>query len=273
MTKPSGLAFLLVAVLIVSGCASGKPIRNEAESLVSKSHWTVENFKTNTQQPNQAFNDALKDAHGIVVFPGAFKGAFIVGAEGGNGVLLSKTDMGEWGYPAFYTMGSGSFGLQVGAQASEIVLVLRSPQAVQAVINNQGKLGGDIQFTMAMMGAGIQGATTTNMGADIVGFAHGEGIFAGFSLEGAVLAGRNDLNEAYYGEPGATAKSIAVENRFVNVQADPLRESLGVETRLSAVEIDTTVQAVETQPNGTAVEIESSVSAVEVEPSLAPVTQ
>jgi lipid-binding SYLF domain-containing protein len=273
MTKPSGLAFLLVALLMVSACTTGQPLRNEAESLVSKSYWTVENFKTNTIQPPQVFNDALKDAHGIVVFPAAFKGAFIFGAEGGNGVLLSRTDAGEWGYPAFYTMGSGSFGLQVGAQASEVILVLRSPEAVRAVINNQGKLGGDIQFTVGMMGAGLQGATTTNLGADIVGFARGEGFFAGFSLEGAVLAARNDLNQAYYGEPGATATSIAVENRFMNAQADPLRESLGVETRLSAIEIDTSAQAVELQPNGTAVEIDESASTIEVEPSLAPVTR
>lgn len=253
MTKSSGLALLLVAALTLSACASGKPPRNEAESIVSKAHWTVENFKTNNQQPNHVFNDALRDAHGIVVFPGAFKGAFIVGAEGGNGVLLSKTETGEWSYPAFYTLGSGSFGLQVGAQASEIILVLRSPEAVRAVINHQAKLGGDIQFTVGMMGAGIQGATTTNFGGDIVGFAHGEGIFAGLSLEGAVLAGRNDLNEAYYGERGATAEAIAVENRFFNAQADPLRESLDIGTRLSAVET------------------ESSLSAVEVEPSLPPV--
>jgi lipid-binding SYLF domain-containing protein len=234
MTKNYGFAFALVAALALSACASGKPLRNEAESIVSKAHWTVENFKTNTQQHDRVFVDALKDAHGIVVFPNAFKGAFIVGAEGGNGVLLSRNEAGEWSYPAFYTMGSGSFGLQIGAQASEIVLVLRSPAAVQAVISNQGKLGGDIQFTMGMMGAGLQGGTTTNMGADIIGFAHGEGLYAGFSLEGAVIARRNDLNEAYYGEPHVSPQAIAIENRFMNAQADPLRQSLVTESRLSS---------------------------------------
>ena len=226
MTKPSGLAFVLVIALTLSACSSGLPLRSEAESIVDKAHWTVEMFKARGEEPDQAFVSALEGAHGIVVFPGAYKGAFIFGAEGGNGVLLSRTDTGEWGYPAFYTMGAGSFGLQIGAQASEIVLVLRTPAAVQAVVNHQGKLGGDVQFTMGMFGAGVQGATTTNMGADIVGFAHGAGLYAGLSLEGAVLAGRNDLNQAYYGEPDATPESIALENRYVNAQADPLRDSL-----------------------------------------------
>ncbi len=248
MTKHYGFALVLVAALALSACASGKPLRNEAESLVSKAHWTVENFKTNKLQPDQVFVNALKDAHGIVVFPAAFKGAFIVGAEGGNGVLLSRNSSGEWSYPAFYTMGSGSFGLQVGAQASEIILVLRSPGAVRSVIDHQGKLGGDIQFTIGMMGAGLQGDTTTNMGADIIGFAHGEGLFAGFSLEGAVLGRRNDLNEAYYGEPNATPKTIAIENRFVNAQADPLRASLDIQPRLSSAEVVQPHSSVETEP-------------------------
>ena len=234
MIKRSGLAFLPVVALTLSACASGLPLRSEAESIVDKAHWTVEMFKARGEQPDQMFVKALEDAHGIVVFPSAFKGAFLVGAEGGNGVLLSRTPTGEWGYPAFYTMGAGSFGLQAGAQASEVVLVLRSPAAVRSVVDDQGKLGGDIQFTVGNFGAGMQGDTTTNMGADIIGFAHGSGLFAGFSLEGAVLARRNDLNEAYYGEPGATSKAIAIENRFVNAQADPLRDSLVINSRLSS---------------------------------------
>ncbi len=226
MTKPTGLAFVFVIALTLSACVNSLPPRSEAESIVDKAHWTVEMFKAGDDQPDEMFARALKDAHGVVVFPGAYKGAFIIGAEGGSGVLLSRNQFGEWSYPAFYTMGGGSFGLQAGAQASEVVLVLRTPAAVRAVLENQGKLGGDIQFTVGTFGAGMQGSTTTNMGADIIGFAHGSGLYAGFSLEGAVLARRNDLNQAYYGEPGATPKRIALENKFVNAQADPLRESL-----------------------------------------------
>jgi lipid-binding SYLF domain-containing protein len=124
-------------------------------------------------------------------------------------------------------MGAGSFGLQIGAEASEIVLVLRTPKAVQAVIKHQGKLGGDIQMTMGQVGAGLEAATTTNVGADIVGFTHGTGLYMGVSLEGAVIARRNDLNEAYYGR-GATPQTIVFESRFANLQADPLRLSLAI---------------------------------------------
>jgi lipid-binding SYLF domain-containing protein len=73
----------------------------------------------------------------------------------------------------------------------------------------------------------LEAATTTNAGADIVGFTHGTGLYMGVSLEGAVIARRNDLNEAYYGH-GATPQTIVFESRFANLQADPLRLSLAI---------------------------------------------
>ena len=225
MAKSFGILVLIVGI-VLSACTKTQPARNSAEQLVDKARWTVEMFKSRGEKPDHEFVRLMKDAHGIVVFPGAYKGAFLIGAEGGNGVLLARDNVGDWGYPAFYTMGAGSFGLQIGAEESEMVLVLRTPEAVEAVVNNQGKLGGDMQMTMGNVGAGVSGATTTNMGADIVGFAHGAGLYAGVSLEGAVLARRNDLNQAYYGEPDANAKTIALEHRFANPQADPLRQSL-----------------------------------------------
>jgi lipid-binding SYLF domain-containing protein len=227
MAKAFTWVFLGFVALGLSACAKNIPLKSEAEALVDQARWTVEMFKERNDEPDQAFRAALKDASGIVIFPGAVKGAFIVGAEGGNGVLVARDDTGVWGYPAFYTLGAGSFGLQVGAQSSEIVLVLRTQKALQAIINNQGKLGGNIQMTMGQVGAGIEAATTTNVGADIVGFAHGAGVYAGASLEGAVLARRNDLNQAYYGK-GATPQTIVFDQRFANPQADPLRLSLAI---------------------------------------------
>ena len=227
MVKPFKLVLLVLVALGFSACAKNVPLRSEAETLVDQARWTVEMFKERNEEPDRAFREALKDAHGIVVFPGVVKGAFIFGAEGGNGVLLARDTTGKWGYPAFYTMGAGSFGLQIGAEASEIVLVLRTLEALQAVVKHQGKLGGDIQMTMGQVGAGLEAATTTNVGADIVGFTHGAGLYLGVSLEGAVIARRNDLNEAYYGQ-GATPQTIVFESRFANLQADPLRLSLAI---------------------------------------------
>jgi SH3 domain-containing YSC84-like protein 1 len=213
--------------LVLTACVQSIPDRTEAESLVARARWTIESFERDPNDPAPLFRSELKNARGVLVFPSLFKGALVFGGEGGNGVLLARNEAGEWSYPAFYTMGSGSFGFQAGAQSSEVVLILRNQKAVEAVVYNQGKFGGDIQVTFGTLGAGVQGATTTNLGADIVGVARSVGLYAGFSLEGAMLVRRNDLAGAYY-EPGATPAQIVFERRYSNPDADPLRRALAL---------------------------------------------
>ena len=227
MKRTTVLALAVTALLAVGACTRQAPLSTQAEALVDKARWTVESFKPRQDKPLHLFAGMLKEAHGVVILPGVYKAGFLIGAEGGNGVLLARRPSGEWGYPAFYTMGGGSFGLQAGGQVSEVVLILRSPGAVRAVIEHQGKLGADIAVTAGTIGAGMEGAVTTNMGADIVVFADAAGLFGGASLEGSVLARRNDFNEAFYG-PGATPETIVLEGAHANPKADALRDALVV---------------------------------------------
>lgn len=219
-------ALLITAVTLgLVGCVSGVPPKTQAESLVERARWTIQSFKQNSEEPAEVFRTQLKTARGVLIVPGSFKGAFVVGAEGGNAVLLARDASGQWSSPAFYSLGKGSFGLQAGAQSSQIVLLLRTDRAVQAVLNDQGTLGADMGITVGTLGGGLEGATTTNLGADVVGVSDSAGAFAGVSLAGGMLIRRNDLNEAYYG-PGATPQAIVVQHRFSNPQAEPLRQAL-----------------------------------------------
>jgi lipid-binding SYLF domain-containing protein len=218
----------LVLVLFVTaagGCVQTVPPDIEAQALVDRSKATLATFKARKEKPNQLFRAQLETAQGVLIFPQVVKGAFLVGAEGGEGVMVAREADGGWGYPAFYTMGGGSIGLQIGGQAAEIILVLRSRDAVAAVVSNQGKFGGDLQLTVGAIGAGLEASTTTNLGADIVGFSRAAGIFGGISLEGAGLIRNVGMNQAYYGAD-ATAENIVLENRWSNQGADPLRREL-----------------------------------------------
>src|SRR3546814_15512541 len=96
----------------------------------------------------------LQAAHGVAIFPDLYKGAFILGAEGGNGVVLARDASGQWSYPAFYSIASGRIGLQIGGQKARTALILRTPAALKAFIENQGKIGADMGLAIAMMGAG-----------------------------------------------------------------------------------------------------------------------
>ena len=96
-----------------------------------------------------------------------FKAGFFFGAEGGSGVLLSKDAEGEWSYPAFYTIGGASFGLQIGAENSEVLFVILTDSGLESILNTSVKLGAYASIAIGPVGAGIEGATTTSFGADM----------------------------------------------------------------------------------------------------------
>ena len=220
------LAFVSLALLAATMCLTdARPAAalSYEQEVVDKARITASKLLAD---PNYgSLSSKLKDAKAIVVIPSLIKGAFFIGAQGGTGVMLAKSAQGSWSYPAFYTVGGGSFGLQIGAKSAEVILLIMSEGALQAVLKNQVKLGADASFAMGEIGAGVEGSTTTNVNADIIAFSSSEGLYAGVSLEGAVINGRNDLNEAYYGK-GVTAQGIVVDQKFSNAAADPLRQVL-----------------------------------------------
>ena len=227
MNRRIAAILILAATTVLAGCASAPPLSTKAASLVDKASWTVETFKQRNDVQMDMFRDLLRDAQGVAVFPAAFKGGFIVGAEYGNGVMLARTPSGGWSYPAFYTLGGCSLGLQIGGQVAEVVLIMRSRKAVEAVVKHQGKLGADAEVSVGTIGAGMEGATTTNLGADIVVFSYAAGLYAGGSVEGSVLARRNDYNQAYYGRT-VSPEAILFGQGIANPQADGLRAALTV---------------------------------------------
>jgi lipid-binding SYLF domain-containing protein len=164
-------------------------------------------------------------AKALLIFPELVKGGFIVGGEGGSGVLVVRDEKLGWSYPAFYTLAAGSIGLQIGGQVSEVIFTIMSDKAVDAILDNQFKFGGDISIAVGPIGQGLEASTTTNLDADIYQFAKTAGLFGGLSLEGAGIIKRDSYNEGYYGQ-GATPYAIVIERRFSNPNAQPLRDAL-----------------------------------------------
>jgi len=228
MKKISFITIMFIAAAALASCAD---MRREpvdiARNVVSQATDTVNRFSS---MPDlKGFAEYMPAARGIVVLPNVIKGGLMFGGEGGNGVLLVRRANGSWSQPAFYILGAASFGIQAGLQNTEIILLLQSDKAIDAVIDHQGKLGADAGITVGMIGAGAEVSTTTNIGLDVLAFANAKvGLFGGASLEGAVLARRTDLNEAYYGM-GAGPRDILFGNAFANAQSGGLRAALGAE--------------------------------------------
>lgn len=215
----------VLALTLAVALATGRPARadSDAEALVEKARLT---FLELYNDPNYTqLKRHMKLAKAVLIIPNQLKGAFIVGAQGGSGVLIAKDQNGAWGYPAFYTIGAGSLGFQIGFQNSSAVLVILTERGLDAVIDNQVKLGVDVSVAMGPVGQGLSGATTTAAGADIVAFARTEGLFAGGSLEGSLIVKRDDWNADFYGQ-GLTPHDIVLGNKYSNPKADALRQAL-----------------------------------------------
>ena len=222
------LVISFIVVFFLFGVASCQQMRESpiqgADRLLQWSTDTIEGFTR--KQERWDFGSQVGDARALLIFPAVVKAGFLLGAEAGTGVLIARDAKGGWGAPAFYTLGAASFGLQFGLQDVETVLVVRNDGALQAIIDNQGKFGADLGIAAGFYGSGIEASTTSNLRADVLAFTNSKvGIFAGASLEGAVIARRRDLNEALYGT-GATPDKIINQGRYKTTKANRLRSFL-----------------------------------------------
>ena len=212
----------MIAILILS---SASPVFSaEAmaqQQLVDKAQMTLEAFGAD---PN--LKDALRElgpqARALFIVPQFMRGAFVFGGAGGSGVLLVRNEKsGKWGQPAFYNIGSASFGLQIGADVSEIVLVVRTMKGVEEFYSSDFKLGANAGMAVGPVG---EGASVHGIAADIVSYAKKKGAFAGMALEGAVVTVSDDSNAAYYGSavrPG----DILLKGEVSNPKSIPLRDA------------------------------------------------
>lgn len=219
-----GLALFVFAIPQASAGSAA-----EQEALVEKARFTFESF---IADPDLSwFRDNVKEAKAILIFPQIIKGAFFVGGSGGSGVLLVRDEKtGKWSQPAFYTVGSGSFGLQFGGQAAETVLMIMTPKGIEALYSSSFKLGGDVAVAAGPVGVRAEGSTPMNLSADYISFARSKGAFIGFSLEGAVIATRDKWNEAYYGK-AVSPVDIIVKGGVNNPQSAKLRAAVAKGTK------------------------------------------
>ena len=216
--------FVLISSLLVFSATPSRAISDQ-EELIQKAHITAQKI-LQSENIGSAAKNLLAQAKGVLIFPNLYKGAMVFGAGGGNGVLMAKGNGDRWSYPAFYFLGSGSFGLQFGLQSAEVMLLIMSERALFAVLNQMVKLGADVNAAVGPYGVGAKAATTTNLGADIFTYSLNHGAFAGFSVEGAMIYPRIDWTTAYYGDRAANSKTVVVEGKFSNIHADELRKSL-----------------------------------------------
>jgi len=164
------------------------------------------------QTPDQGIpHDLLTKAVCVGVIPSEFKGAFIVGGSYGRGVLVCrKGGNGEWGAPSLFTLGGASVGFQIGGKATDVVFLVMNPSGVKKLVADSVKLGADLSVAGGPVGRSAEAATDAELHAEILSYSRSRGLFAGVSLQGAVLKQDWDDNQQLYGRR-VSAKEILVD--------------------------------------------------------------
>src|SRR5689334_21629207 len=142
--------------------------------------------------------EVLEGAKCIVVIPNLVKGGFIVGGEHGRGIASCRTAEG-WSAPAFVSVGGGSWGLQIGVEGVDLVMVVMNNQGLQHLISGKFQLSGDASASAGPVGRHASAGTDWTTSTEILTYSRSHGIFAGITLNGAVVQQDNDSTEAIYG--------------------------------------------------------------------------
>jgi lipid-binding SYLF domain-containing protein len=136
----------------------------------------------------------------VGVVPGLIKGAFVFGAQYGQGVVTCRTGKG-WSAPVFIRMAGGSWGLQVGGQSTDLVLIAVNDHGFQDLLKNKFKIGGDAAASAGPVGRNTQASTDWKMNAELLTYSRSKGVFAGVSLDGTVVSQNKEDTEIYFGHP------------------------------------------------------------------------
>lgn len=225
-TRALALCGLLCLFPAVSARAQRPPDATVANSLRALSEVT-RNPKTGMPRL------VMRNAQGIAIIPDMFKAGFIIGARFGRGVLLVKQPDGSWSNPLFIRLAGGSFGPQIGAQSTDLILVFQTQRGLDRFVNGRGKLtlGVDVAAAAGPVGKRFEAGTDIAMKSEILSYSNTRGIFAGVSAEGGKLQVDWQSNMNYYGRPVAAGEVLAINSPLpVPAGAVNLRHMLAEKT-------------------------------------------
>lgn len=190
----------------------------EQQGIVDKSLATFQKFMANKRR----FRDYVKDAKALLIVPNLLKAGLILGGSAGSGILVAWDEKEEnWSQPAFYTVRSVSLGAQVGGEVAEVIMMIRSRSALEALYKNMFKLGGDASVAAGPVGVGSQ----WNVAGDVLTFAQCQGLFIGLDYDGSIVRVNDDSNKAYYGKVVGPVDIVA-KNAVSNPGSANLRAAL-----------------------------------------------
>ncbi|GAB3458463.1 hypothetical protein GCM10027321_14140 [Massilia terrae] len=215
-------AMLLACAALLGGCSTTAPTSEETHAYVDDAQKTLAEFMRDPQMT--WLQNHVHGARAVMVSPRIWQAGFVFGGSGGEMLVISRNRSGEgWNGPAFYKMGSGSFGLQAGAQETQMVALVMNEKALNSLLSTSFKLGGDLSIAAGPIGAGAGRPVTS----DIVIFTRNKGLYGGINLDGTVITIDDGKNQVYYGRT-TTPVDILIEGRATNPYSSKLTHTATV---------------------------------------------
>ncbi len=202
-----------LGVLVMSGAIPEMAwAQGRGESTVAEAMNVIEQM--NRSSGAQVPPKILSKAQGIAIIPGQFKAGFVFGARYGRGLVMVRQEDGTWSNPVFISSFGGSFGLQAGAQATDLVLVFKGKRSVENFLRGKGKLtmGLDASVAAGPVGRAAEAGTDVKFRAEILSYSRNRGVFAGVSAGGGSLSVDRKVNADYYGMEVVPAQILAAKN-------------------------------------------------------------
>lgn len=189
------LCFVLV-LATSAGCWAAS--REDLQNRIDAAKTTLDDIMA--AQDATIPTNILASATCVAIVPALIKGAFVFGAQYGQGVVTCRTGHG-WSGPVFIRMAGGSFGFQIGGQSTALILVAVNQRGLQDLLKSKFKIGGDASAAAGPVGRSGQAATDWKMNAELLSYSRAKGVFAGISLDGTSVTQNQDDTQLYYGQP------------------------------------------------------------------------
>jgi lipid-binding SYLF domain-containing protein len=189
---------LIVTTLVV--LATLTAVASDREDDVKRTDRAAQVFKEIMNTPDQGIpQDLLESAKCIAIIPGEVKFAFIFGGSYGRGLATCRTGHG-WSAPMFVAIDSGSVGYQIGGSSTDLVMLFMNDHALQSLLSDKFKLGADASVAAGPVGRNAAAGTDLKLKAEILSYSRSKGVFAGVSLDGAVMQADKSGDKAMYGD-------------------------------------------------------------------------
>jgi lipid-binding SYLF domain-containing protein len=190
----------ILAVTILMAFASLTAVASDREDDVNRTQKAAQVFKEIMNTPDQGIpSNLLESAKCIAIIPGDKKFAFIFGGSYGRGLATCRTEHG-WSAPMFVAIDGGSVGYQIGGSSTDIVMLFMNDHALQSLMSDKFKLGADASVAAGPVGRNADASTDLKLNAEILSYSRSKGIFAGVSLDGAVMQADKSGDKAMYGD-------------------------------------------------------------------------